>query len=172
MKNYKVDIKGYEGIYQISRDGKVFSLKNDLEFKLSIGTTGYYRVNLNNKDRGKTHKVHRLVALHFIPNPNNYKCVNHLDGNKLNNDMSNLEWCSHKRNNNHARELGLNPILRGLDSPLIKSVKRHDTGEIFLSLDSACRACGQYRNRSGLSNHLAGRHPKFDGTTWEFVNEN
>ena len=164
-----VEIEGYKGMYQITSDGRVFSLKNNIEIKQSVGTTGYYRVNLNNKDGGKTHKVHRLVALHFIPNPHNHRCVNHIDGNKLNNHISNLEWCSSQFNNIHAVKTGLNPPLRGLDSPKIKAVRRLDTFETYPSLQEAAKACGKFQNRSGLSNHLAGRTKDFDGTTWEFI---
>ena len=164
-----VSIKGYEGMYSVSSDGKVYSDRNNLELKQSVGSTGYYRVNLNNKDGGKTFKVHRLVALHFIDNPNNFKVVNHKDGNKLNNNIDNLEWCSYAHNNIHARQLGLCVNPKGIDSKHCKKIKRMDTGEVFYSLQEAARSCGMYKNRSGLSNHLAGRLSTFAGTTWEFV---
>ena len=165
----KTPIKNYEGIYSIDPTGKVYSDKNGLELKQSLTTTGYYRVNLNNKDGGKTHKVHRLIALHFIPNPDNYKCVNHIDGNKLNNNVLNLEWCTYTHNNRHARKLGLCTTPKGLDSTRCKKVRRLDTGEVFSSLFQAASACGQYASRSSLSNHLAGRTASFDGTIWEFI---
>lgn len=64
---------------------------------------GYIRYTMNNKD----HYAHRLVAEYFISNPNGYKEVNHIDGNKTNNDVSNLEWCSRSMNNKHAFQTGL-----------------------------------------------------------------
>jgi hypothetical protein len=74
-------------------------------------TTGYTQVGFTHK--GKTYRllVHRIVALTFIPNPENKKCVNHIDGNKSNNHPSNLEWCTYKENIKHAHDTGL--IIKG-----------------------------------------------------------
>lgn len=64
-----------------------------------------------------TVRVHRLVAMAFIPNPNNYPEVNHIDGNKLNNKVSNLEWCTKQQNLAHARRTGLAPLRYGFSNP-------------------------------------------------------
>ena len=71
--------------------------------KTSIAGQGYRHVSLENKK----HTIHRLLAEAFIPNELKYKCVNHKDGNKLNNDLDNLEWCTYKHNTNHAFDTGL-----------------------------------------------------------------
>lgn len=96
------DIKGYEGCYQVSNLGRVRSL---LVRGLNGGilvpikdVAGYSCVNLSQK----TYKIHRLVAISFIPNPNNYPCVNHKDENKNNNNIDNLEWCTYRYNNNYG----------------------------------------------------------------------
>ena len=71
---------------------------------------GYKHVSLVNNKARKTTKIHRLVALYFINNPNNYNVVNHIDGNKHNNNVENLEWCTHSYNNKHALHSGLRKI--------------------------------------------------------------
>lgn len=88
----------------IKRDGKTYSLKGRMLIQMNSG--GYRQVSLG---RGKNQSVniHRLVATAFLPNPENKKTVNHIDGNKSNNHISNLEWATYKENNNHAQRLGL-----------------------------------------------------------------
>lgn len=112
------DIKGYEGLYQISEFGKVKSLERKVNgpkglriveekiLKPYIGT-GYKKVHLSKSGKGKQISVHRLVATNFIREPVGREVVNHIDGNKLNNHYSNLEWCTYRENNQHARENGL-----------------------------------------------------------------
>lgn len=110
------DIQGYEGIYQVSSHGRVRSLDRIVERKGSSGnffvkgrvltqsddTHGYMKVNLTKHDQKRTFKVHRLVAIHFLDNPNNLPCVNHKDENKLNNNVDNLEWCTKEYNNSYG----------------------------------------------------------------------
>lgn len=104
------DIEGYEGLYQVSNLGRVKSLKprykNKIILKQEINHFGYLQICLSNPR--KTHKVHRLVAQAFIPNPENKPQVNHIDGNKLNNKVENLEWNTAHENNLHACRTGLN----------------------------------------------------------------
>lgn len=89
------DIDGFEGKYKVSTRGRVIDTKTGFE-KLQYVKQGYAVVSLNKKN----YKTHRLVASAFIPNPNNYDEVNHIDEDKLNNDVNNLEWCTHKQNVN------------------------------------------------------------------------
>ena len=101
------DIEGYEGLYQVSNLGRVKSLARktgnqyNKENILSKERTrkGYYRVQLTKNKEHKHYPIHRLVAIAFIPNPDNLPCVNHKDENKGNNCVWNLEWCSKKYNN-------------------------------------------------------------------------
>lgn len=110
-------IPGYLGIYEISDDGRVYSLPRissdgkrlrGRELKGGIYPNGYRFVILRDSI-GKEARclVHRLVATAFIYNPDNLPCVNHIDGNKLNNIVSNLEWCTHTQNVQHAIKTGL-----------------------------------------------------------------
>jgi hypothetical protein len=98
------DIEGYEGLYQVSNSGRIKSVKNNIIRKPRIAR-GYLYVNLSKSGKKKTYKIHRLVAQHFIPNPNNYPCVNHKDEDKLNNFLNNLEWCTFKYNTNYGTSL-------------------------------------------------------------------
>lgn len=97
-----VSIPGYIGKYSLGEDGKVFShLKNKFILPVNNGA-GYLKVSLCYDGKVKNLYVHRLVALTFIPNPNNLPQVNHIDGNKQNNHFSNLEWCTPIENITHA----------------------------------------------------------------------
>ena len=96
-------IKGYEGLYEIFPNGTIINSQTGWELKGNINSYGYRVVSLTKDGVRKDHKVHRLLAKAFIPNPNNYRCINHIDGNKLNNSLSNLEWCTHGQNTAHAR---------------------------------------------------------------------
>jgi len=115
------DIKGFEGLYQISNTGKVKSLpkkcgttyKGETIRKLSQTKDGYLKVRLIGNGKDITTRIHRLVAIAFIPNPLNKDTVNHIDGNKHNNNVENLEWSTRTEQLNHAYSLGLKKIDKG-----------------------------------------------------------
>lgn len=97
------DIEGYEGLYQVSNEGRVRSLWFDKEHILRPSDSGrYLQVILCKDGKQKMHQVHRLVAQAFIPNPDNLPQVNHKDECKTNNNVENLEWSTAKDNCNHA----------------------------------------------------------------------
>lgn len=105
-------IVGYEGLYEISNLGRVKSFHKGKKLRHEVGILKpcilgkYYRVVLHKPDhKRKLYGIHRLVAAAFIPNPNNYPEVNHIDENKLNNRVSNLEWVSHKYNIAYSNNL-------------------------------------------------------------------
>ena len=102
--------------YYITSDGKVYSdFSGKLKrLKTQINSAGYEVITLNKKQ----YRVHRLVDEYYIPNPNNYPQINHKDGNKLNNDISNLEWCTNAQNQLHAWEIGLQPIRNPINRAL------------------------------------------------------
>jgi hypothetical protein len=98
------DIKGFEGRYTISNLGIVRSLLTNQIMKPYITNKGYARVNLRYaKSRDyKSFLIHRLVAMNFLPNPHNFKEINHKDCNRLNNKLDNLEWCDRFYNIKYA----------------------------------------------------------------------
>lgn len=101
MKEIWKNIPNYENRYQVSNLGNVKSLlksSDGIILKPTINKHGYNTVCLRKDGKGKTLLVHRLVALAFIPNPNNFNVVNHKDENRLNNCVSNLEWCTSQYN--------------------------------------------------------------------------
>jgi len=100
MKEIWKKINGYEEKYMVSNLGNIKSLRTNKNYYLS-NSKNYKRVSLYKNGKIKSYSVHRLVAEHFIPNPNNYPCVNHLDCNGNNNRVDNLEWCTYKKNNNY-----------------------------------------------------------------------
>lgn len=119
-----IDIKGYEGLYQVSNLGRVRSLDRGMYVRqdrypkprwvnrkgkiLKVYYNGTDRQMVILYDHGlpKNHSVHRLVAEHFLPNPNNYPVVNHINHNHHDNRVTNLEWCTYTHNIRHAMAAG------------------------------------------------------------------
>lgn len=105
MEQYK-DIDGYGGKYQITTWGRAYNAYTQRFLKPEVHDKGYLRVDLIDSDGVRTHhKVHRLVAKAFIPNPDNKPQVNHKDGNNQNNSITNLEWSTDEENKEHQREM-------------------------------------------------------------------
>lgn len=156
------DINGYPN-YQISNMGRVWSKKRQIYLKHNINQKGYHTVYLtaiNGKQRRE--QVSRLVALHFIPNPNNYPCVNHKDENKDNNTENNLEWCSRSYNINYGARN------EKASQKISKPVKCIETGVIYKSGREAALALGVHY--SAVSNVLTGRQKTLKGLHFELVN--
>lgn len=109
------DVEGYKGQYQVNRNGQVKNQKTNEILVPVLASTGYLYVKL--KGGRFPQFIHRLVAMSFIPNPNNLPVVNHKDGVKINCKVDNLEWCTHSENTIHAYETGLK-----------KRQKRHPRG--------------------------------------------
>lgn len=115
MKEKWRDIEGYEGIYQVSNDGKIKSydryvggkggvkrIEKGIILKYGYDGAGYRKARLSKDGKCISYYVHRLVAKAFIENPNNYPQVNHIDSNKTNNNVKNLEWCTQQINQHHS----------------------------------------------------------------------
>lgn len=100
MEQWKI-VEGFEK-YEISNYGRVRNFITKKEKKCNLNNQGYLQTQLSNNGIRKNFRINRLVAITFIPNKNNYTQVNHIDGNKLNNRVDNLEWCLPKDNIRHA----------------------------------------------------------------------
>ena len=158
------DIKGYEGLYQASTYGRIKSLsrdgnnktKKDRIMKQCNSKKGnYLTIRLCKNKNTKLFKVHRLVAMTFIDNPNNYTDVNHLDGDKHNNYISNLEWCSRKHNIEHAYKLGLRKVKKirqiNSDGELIKewSSMSAASADTNIDISKICMCCRKQKATAG-----------------------
>ena len=150
------DVAGFEGLYQVSNMGSVKRIAHDTttsnnkilhlpEKKLKPGklNSGYLYVQLHDLN-GKQHlkTIHRLVAQAFVPNPGNLPIVNHKDENKLNNNASNLEWCTHQYNNvyNDVNKR-ISATLKGRRAHNAVAVIDESTGVIYASKQQCAKAC-------------------------------
>ena len=98
----------FEGHYEVSNRGRVRNAQNERILRGTLDSTGYLHTNLALRPmKPRAFQTHRLVAMAFVPNPDNKPCVNHKDGNKTNNLPENLEWCTQAENIQHAVWLGL-----------------------------------------------------------------
>ena len=106
------DVKGYEGLYQITDKSEVINVKTGKTMKPQITNKGYKMVDLHKDGVRKHALLHRLMAEAFVPNPNNYPIVLHKDNNKINTDPDNLVWGTYSQNNAQAIRDGLNKVPR------------------------------------------------------------
>lgn len=185
MEEWK-DIKEYEGIYQVSTLGRVRSLDR-LDFaghqltgallSICVSKNGYSVITLSKKGVMTQFRVHRLVAKSFLDNSENKPFVNHIDGNKQNNTLENLEWCTHQENMDHAYANGLvrngDPMPGARRSAEVRSVPlratHKKTGEVleFKSITEAGRYLG--KSIQNISSAASGKIPSAYGYFWERV---
>lgn len=124
------DIKGFEN-YQVSNLGRIYSKKRRACLKVKrLAGRGYYQIRLSKNGRYYYKNLHRLIAETFIPNPDNYRTVNHINGNKLDNRLSNLEWADDCKQQHEACLLGLRPTTRHIltEEEIIEVYKMYSKG--------------------------------------------
>ena len=149
MKEIWKEITGYEGKYQISNLGKVKSLVGNSKILKPELRTGYYSVSLMKNRKRKKHRIHRLVAIAFIPNPDNLPTINHKDENKLNNYVDNLEWCTAKYNSHYSKHASLQIYCFDLDKYFESASEAAvHMGVCRTSIVKACR--GQLHQAGGM----------------------
>jgi len=155
------DIKGFEEYYQISNFGRVKSLERIVPHSRlgtqpirerilcqKINSRGYYAVCLSKFDKNYHVQIHQAKAVAFIPNLENKKCINHKDGNRLNNDLPNLEWCTILENNRHSWDVLKRKGLSGAKNPSSKKVVNSITNKIFDCASDAHKEYGRMTVRS------------------------
>lgn len=157
--------------YSVSDDGQVRNDRNGNILKQVMANSGYCRVRLWDCGRGKNYSVHRLVALAFLPNPDKKPEVNHKDGNKANNEVSNLEWVTGVENKRHCREVlgkvNRHPNTEAAHDACKKRVRCVDTGAEYESITAAAKALGV--SQSTLSEHLLGHSRHCRGMLFEYA---
>ena len=173
METWKA-IAGYEGIYEVSDQGRVKSLKHGKEkiLKPQKDTGGYLQVYLCKDGQKKTSLVHRLVAESFIQNPNNLETINHKDEDKTNNTVTNLEWMSQKDNLNYGTRNKRACEAKINHPSLSKKVQMFDksTGELLATYPStreANRITGI--NPGNISSCCLGKHKSSGGYKWRYI---
>ena len=165
MQELWLDIEGYEGLYLISNTGKVKSLISNKILRGSLDKDGYNQVVLYKNGKGKTRKVHRLVGLSFIPNPENKPVINHIDCVRDNNVVSNLEWATHKENVNHGNATQLRAEKQSV--PIIQYTK---DGQYVNTYDSAMEAGRQLGIAQGnISKVCRGQNKTAYGYIWKYA---
>lgn len=167
----------YSQRYEVSNLGKLRSARTHKLIKTNIIGCGYvgYCASLGHRNCRMMIRVHRAVAENFIPNPNNYPVVNHLDGNKANNRVENLEWCTHKQNVEHAKRHGL--FVSGeaamLKAPNRKCVRGINikTGEVkdFPSITKAAEFLGNCGKNAHICDVVNGKRKTAYGYKWMLV---
>ena len=166
------DIEGYSGLYQVSNLGRVKSLnynRTGLEKILKPIKDGkkYLCVNLCKQGKQKHHKVHRLVGQAFIDNPNNYPQLNHIDEDKTNNQITNLEWCTAAYNNNYGTRTKRSAASRINHPKHSKQVLCVETSVVYLSTNEVERQLGF--GHSHISSCCRGKRKTCGGFHWRYV---
>lgn len=157
------DIKDYEGLYAVTEEGQVWSYRSNKFLSPKVRADKRIEVNLYKNGQSKMFFVHRLVALAYIPNPEELPQINHKDENPQNNNINNLEWCDCKYNNNygtHNERMG----------------KAHSKAVYCIELDTTFYGTREAERQTG-TNHVCicncckGKQKTAGGYHWRYANE-
>lgn len=178
------DVKNYEDLYSITKTGSVWSKPRDGTgghigkwLKPDIKPNGYQTVTLVKNKVKQRFLVHRLVAINYIENPCNKPCVNHIDGNKQNNSIDNLEWCTWSENEQHSYTiLNKQASKHCLGKTGYESFRGKEVGQYTLegvliakygSGSDAARALNG--SQSNISAVCRGKRVKYKGYIWKYI---
>lgn len=167
------EVIGYEGHYFFDKKLNIVSHKTGHVKTPTLSNCKYLVMDLYKNGKRKTELVHRLIALTFIENKTNASDVNHKDGNRLNNELSNLEWVSRSENLKHSyRVLGRKCWMKGMTgakNSKSKKIKCLKNGELFKEYDSIMDAQRDLKiKNNGIVNALKGRAKSAGGYTFKY----
>ena len=150
--------------YEVSNFGNIKNIKKDKLMSLYPKNNGYIAVKLSKNGKSFECKVHRLVALEFVDNPNNLPFINHKDEIKSNNYSDNLEWCDSLYNNTYGTR-----CFRQSESMKV-SIKQYSLDNVFIKEYSSIKEAGEYTNNNpdSISNCLSGRSKTSGGYIWRY----
>ena len=166
MDKYKYFFNNYD----ITKEGIIINKQSKKQSKGYINSTGYKMFTCRYKNKYFAYSIHRLLAIKYIPNPNNYPIVNHIDGNKLNISLDNLEWCSYSHNAKEAVRLGL--MNYNNNHRVCKKVIQinKDTKEIIKIYNSITEASKELKiNDSTISKCCKGKYKTSGGYIWKYA---
>lgn len=180
MKEIWKDIPGYEGLYQVSNLGRIKSFPTNRRkwvkiLKQKLTKDGYYENTLYKDGKCKFIRTHRIVAMAFLKKDKIRNEVNHKDGNKINNNVENLEWVTSSENQKHAYKLGLQKISGGaiLNRKKIKCIELNITKESINEMQRYLCEKGYTKSKrlNRLSTIINSKNKKYLGLTFELVKE-
>lgn len=157
-------VLGFEGLYIVSNLGNVFSLRRNKILRVRINRRGYGQVNLSKDGVLTTHRVHRLVATSFVPNPNDHREVNHINENKLDNRAENLEWCDRSYNVNYGSRTTKQKVK--LSKPVVQLSLSGVQIAVFPSGIQAARELKL--SSSSISECCRGKRKTIGGFKWKY----
>lgn len=161
-------IKGWER-YEVSNKGRVRNVETCQILKARPDKEGYMMLTFSIDCKRATKKVHRLVTEAFIPNPDNKPQVNHIDGNKANNSVGNLEWCTSSENHIHAYKFLGRKANTEKSGRAKKKVLCVDTGEIFESATDAAKSVNGYQG--AISSVCRNERNTYKGKHWKYLKD-
>lgn len=174
------DVKGFEGLYQVSNMGRVKILaridkwgykRKERMVKSSLSASGYLQINLYKNGKHCVTRAHRLVAQAFIPNPNNYPIINHKDEVRTNNKVSNLEWCTVEYNNNYGTRNIKGSITKTNGLRCKKVAQLDKKGNLIKVWISSADSGRHGYNQSGVSACCYGLKEQHKGYFWMYYSE-
>lgn len=160
-------------LYRTQKNGKIvkYNMKPHLSSTYTSPSSVYRRTTFIKDGKQDTQLLHRVIAMAFIPNPNNYPCVDHIDDNPNNSIASNLQWCSYKMNNSkehHCKKLSISKT--GLVSPQRKPIVAFD-GCNFKIYQSMMEASLEGHNHAYILNVLRGKQKTYHGLEWMYLSD-